>query len=693
MDKMGFRTKKFPKKLQKLFFRRSARPSLRTGGAGTDGKKSGRRELIFLLLLCCLLPSLWPGLPLGAEDSSRAAGGPTVPYGGFEKIETVYADTDHAGAPTGIIVSEWLKNLEGREYLLDISSLAKIKSLKDGQSLNSGEDGLLIWKVEEGKDIYYQGQSQGKLPVGVDITYELEGRPVAAAELAGQSGHVRIRYQYTNELFTVRSINRQKTAIYNPFTLFTMIQLPEGVFSNVQVEKGRYLDLGGGGTVVGYGCPGLRETLGAGDDLFDVPDWFAFSADAENFRLDAVTTVALPEFVLSDMLDSLDQIDDLLADLRDLSDGSRELTQGCDDFTDGVSELADGLQQYVDGVGELGQGLEELAGRLPRLNEGIAELLDASSRLADGAGQMAGALSASGRQLPEMSDGIQEMLDGIYDLCLNLNSAAADIRASLPQDEELSQLEAGLGPALQLQGQRAAAAEPQQAPLEGLIYTVLQQYQASVLPMLRHTLPGLAAGLETMSRGLSEIWDGLKELKDGTGELQEGFDQLEEGLWQLESGQQAVSDGLNQLGEGADELRDGLEKLHSGSAELADSGEELKDGADFLREGARDLSDGLAELHNDGILELQRQFNEHFAGMAQRRDAMLEIGETYQSFTELPPEVKGQVKFVFRTPEISVKKALPLSGQEPGRAKEPSFFQRTGLWFKGLWSRITGLFR
>ena len=672
--------------------------------------KSRRKALAALLLVGCLARCLLPGPILGAggpaaeteaggpaADGYTAADGSLIPYGGFEKIETVYVDTDYTGAPASVIVSDWLKNSQGRGLLLDISPLSKIKSLKDGQSLSLGEDHRLIWKVEDGADVYYQGQSDREPPVGLSITYELEGRQVTAEELAGQSGHVRVRYQYTNQLVETRSVKGQKAAIYNPFTLVTTLSLPEGVFSNVTVEKGRYMDLGGGGTIIGYGCPGLRETLGADNDLFDVPDWFAFSADAKDFRLDAVTTIALPEFALSDMLDSLDKIDELLADLSELSDGSQDLVEGCDDFTDGVAEMADGLRQYIDGADEVGRGLAELADQLPGLTDGIQELLDASQRLAGGAGEMAGAISASARELPEMSDGIQEMLDGIYSLCLNLDSAAESLRAGLPGEEELTRLEAGLGPALALQEQRAREAAAQgdpSAPAEGLIYSLLQQYQTSLIPMLRYTLPSLAGGLNSMSGGLSEIWDGLKELKDGTGQLQEGLDQLEEGLWQLESGQQAVSDGLNQLGEGALGLRDGAEQLHGAAEELMDAGQELDEGMDALREGAADLTDGVAKLHTDGILELEREFNKNFYGMADRRDAMLELGEAYQSFTGLPPGVKGEVKFVFQTPEISEKETPPPSGPGGGEeVSQPSFFQRIGQWLQSLWEKITGFFR
>ena len=42
------------------------------------------------------------------------------------------------------------------------------------------------------------GKSNGQLPVDVKITYYLDGQEIAPENLAGKSGKVKIRFDYTN---------------------------------------------------------------------------------------------------------------------------------------------------------------------------------------------------------------------------------------------------------------------------------------------------------------------------------------------------------------------------------------------------------------------------------------------------------------------------------------------------------------
>ena len=52
----------------------------------------------------------------------------------------------------------------------------------------SNEDEKLVWNGQ-GKDIVYQGTTEETLPVGIEITYELDGKQINAEELEGKSGH------------------------------------------------------------------------------------------------------------------------------------------------------------------------------------------------------------------------------------------------------------------------------------------------------------------------------------------------------------------------------------------------------------------------------------------------------------------------------------------------------------------------
>ena len=111
--------------------------------------------------------------------------------------ETVYVVADAAGKTKEVIVSEWLKNPERKDVLEDATDLKDIKNVKGDETFSQGADGTLTWQAE-GKDIYYQGTTDKELPVEVNISYRLDGKEMEPQELAGKSGKVVIRMEYTN---------------------------------------------------------------------------------------------------------------------------------------------------------------------------------------------------------------------------------------------------------------------------------------------------------------------------------------------------------------------------------------------------------------------------------------------------------------------------------------------------------------
>ena len=91
------------------------------------------------------------------------------------KIETVYVNSDANGAAREIIVSDWLKNPNGDATISDESNLKDIVNVKGKQTYTMDEAGHIIWDAE-GSDIYYQGYSDEKLPIDVNVSYTLDGK-------------------------------------------------------------------------------------------------------------------------------------------------------------------------------------------------------------------------------------------------------------------------------------------------------------------------------------------------------------------------------------------------------------------------------------------------------------------------------------------------------------------------------------
>lgn len=58
-------------------------------------------------------------------------------------------------------------------------------------------------------------------PVTMKVTYYLDGKEISADQLAGKSGKVKIRFDYTNNLKKTITVNGKSKQAYVPFTMIT----------------------------------------------------------------------------------------------------------------------------------------------------------------------------------------------------------------------------------------------------------------------------------------------------------------------------------------------------------------------------------------------------------------------------------------------------------------------------------------
>ena len=123
------------------------------------------------------------------------------------KEETVYVLADSTGKERKVIVSDHLINDENKDTIEDASTLKDIENVKGDETFK--QDGSKLTWQADGNDIYYQGTSTKETPVSQTITYSLDGKEVKPEELAGKSGKVTIRFDYTNNE-TVKTKDRRK---------------------------------------------------------------------------------------------------------------------------------------------------------------------------------------------------------------------------------------------------------------------------------------------------------------------------------------------------------------------------------------------------------------------------------------------------------------------------------------------------
>jgi putative membrane protein len=285
-------------------------------------KKTWMRLTSAALSATVLVSSL--GLPVLAADST------------VKKNETVYIITDAAGSADEIIVSDWLENLKKAGSIKDSSDLTDIQVVK-GDAEMSGSGSSITWSAG-GEDVYYQGTSNKSLPVGVTFTYQLDGKTVSPDELAGKSGKLTITIAYTNSAKETVTVDGKKETMYVPFLMATGILLSSDCVSNVSVDHGMVENDGDNTIILGYGLPGLSESLKL-DELAksddedseeetaietpEIPDTVTITADVTDFSMEMAVTVATNSVLDKLDLDGTETRDELEDSLTELQDAAR----------------------------------------------------------------------------------------------------------------------------------------------------------------------------------------------------------------------------------------------------------------------------------------------------------------------------------------------------------------------------------
>lgn len=296
------------------------------------------------------------------------------------KDESVYLLSDANGSVYKTIVSDHLANADGAATIEDQSNLSDIKNVKGDEEFKQDGD-KLTWQAD-GSDIYYQGTTDEEAPVSQKVTYYLDGKEIAPADLAGKSGKVTIHFDYTNNSSYKENVNGKDIEVKVPFAAVTAMVLDDN-FTNVEVTNGKVQSNGDSNIVIGYALPGIKDSLGVEDSDFiddlDIPEYFEVSADVENFKLStAMTLVANAGSMVSMSTGDSSSLDDMINDLTDattqLKNGSSDLADGLDTLQSSLADYASGMSELYSKSGDLGKGVDTLNSSAKSISSGLKTL-------------------------------------------------------------------------------------------------------------------------------------------------------------------------------------------------------------------------------------------------------------------------------------------------------------------------------
>ena len=592
--------------------------------------------------------------------------------GETDKDETVYILADAQGAARKIIVSDWLKNPQGADTLPDVSTLENIENVKGLETFENG-----LWNAA-GKDIYYQGESQAQLPLEMRVSYALDGQEIAPEALAGKSGRVTIRFDFT--------VSQKQAGVSVPFAVVTAALLENDVFTDVQVTNGQLVNDGERTLVVGAALPGLQSSLGLTEDQLALPEYVEISAQAEGFALPVTAALASCEPFALLPVERLDSVEDLKQAAKKLDDGMARLIDGGTQLYDGLATLETKSGELAQGVSQLNDGLAQLTAQNDTLNSACDQMFAALLAAADEQlaaaspdapaltqenyatvlDQLIAALSPEGvaaaaRQQVEQAvrqqeDTIRQAVEAAV-----REQAAAQVRQAVEEgvrekalaaldttpEAYAAALEAGKIPQEQ-QRQLAAALEQQMA--SDAVQALIQQ-QTDAQMQSQEAVQAVAQNVEAQVQALVEQQmqsDAVQaQVQAAEAQYQSALESLTALRAQLESFQ-AFHDGLAAYTQGA-------ASAAAGAAQINEAMPALTQGVSQLRSGAMQLKTGLTVLNASGIQRITGLAGDNLDDLMARVRAIVAAAQDYQSFSGVAPSAQGAVRFIWRTDAIEAK--------------------------------------
>ena len=217
--------------------------------------------------------------------------------------------------------------------LIEDTTVLKDISNKGDENITLNIHQLLI---ENNKNsIQYEGTLDAALPVGVDVTYYLDGQKVT--NIKGKTGTLKAVFKYKNSTET-------------PFVATTIMLLPQESVSDIEVKNGKSMLMDDYQSIVGLGCPGYEP----------FKDSMEVTMKIKNFQCDYMSTVftdgVFKDLDLSDLTKTTDQLNQ---SSQKLVEGSAQLLAGCTTYGQYLNTYMSNVSKVSDGANALLKGSKQ----------------------------------------------------------------------------------------------------------------------------------------------------------------------------------------------------------------------------------------------------------------------------------------------------------------------------------------------
>lgn len=564
----------------------------------------------------------------------------------IKKEETVYVVTDSEGNTDDVIVSDHLINQNQVKNISDETTLSDIENVKGDEEFKQSGDSL-EWAAD-GNDIYYQGKTDQEVPVKMDISYKLDGKAISGEELQGKSGEVEVLIKYEN--------NGRYNGETVPFIVLTGLIVTDDSFTNIKIDHGKVIDDGDKQVAVGFAAPGLAQSLDIGENQLGFGDSVKITGTAKKFAVEDMMTI-----VTSSVFEDVDtgKFGDLNYDdqIKQLNSGSQKLVEGSKLLYDGIDQINENKEALADAVNKLDQGangLSQSIGQLKNAAHVNSVYLQMTSQLVGAVPQIQAQVNAIADQIDDLSEpdavGVDEIqgIDNATDTSMISDdiSKLKELKENAP-DEDKEAYDKIIGDLEKIssdEDQIIDSVNNQISDANAEIQSSAQKVNSQI-----NVLEGTKASLMEISSDAEKLGAIKGFIEDGTTvsgvQLPSWYQMgtvLESSFNSSEIDPQTYQPKDGPLVLGAKDLANGMDQLEGKTTPLVN-------GIGELDSGAYQVSEGMEQLYNQGIKKIVDLYNKDLKGVVNGLNSVMDAGKGYKSFTKLPSNMDGSVKFIYKT--------------------------------------------
>ena len=366
-----------------------------------------------------------------------------------------------------------------------------------------------------------------------------------------------------------------------------------------------------------------------------------------------------------------DGADKLAKGAKDVNDGAQKVKKGASDVNDGTNQVSGGIGQVKNGFdkeGGLNDGASALKNGAKNANDGVKSLID----------MVQGTPTTIDDKISTIMTQVKTASGGQITTEAQLNALIEGINAAVKAGTPLETAVAAQGLNVTTYYSLVQAYYAIQT-LNGVKQTLSQQIasHADEITALKNGMQDLEdgsaalnsgiqqayAGISTINQGATDLSDGTNALKSGTSDLANGTAALQTGANTLNSGIKTLYNGVKvmtvqlgaaspQLVTAASQLKKAMAKAYAGSNKLTKGLVPFCNGIDTLADGTKTLSSGAVKLNEEGIKRITTLFGSKADKALDKVQNLLDAGQSYKSFSGISDDMDGQVKFIYKTPEI-----------------------------------------